>query len=84
MTPSVFLAFEGAEKLWEKFGPGHHAEPSVVVVGGPDEKVMIRGAIRTDLILSAEIMVIALNEVASEPLLSRAAFLAMLAESEAV
>ncbi len=79
MVGGTYLCYEGAEKLWEKFGPGHHAEPSVVVVGGPDEKVMIRGAIRTDLILSAEIMVIALNEVASEPLLSRAATLVIVA-----
>ncbi|MFT3876877.1 MAG: DUF808 domain-containing protein [Propioniciclava sp.] len=39
------------------------------------EKAMTAGAIRTDFILSAEIMVIALNEVAQEPLLSRAIIL---------
>ena len=36
---------------------------------------MVTGAIRTDFILSAEIMVIALNEVADEPFLSRAIIL---------
>ena len=35
-------------------------------VGEDAEKQMISGAIRTDFILSAEIMVIALNEVADE------------------
>ena len=40
---------------------------------------MVSGAIRTDFILSAEIMVIALNEVADEPLLSRAAILVLVA-----
>ena len=41
-------------------------------MSGPEaEKAMVSGAIRTDLILSAEIMVIALNEVADEPFLSR-------------
>ena len=33
---------------------------------------MVSGAIRTDFILSAEIMVISLNEVADEPFVSRA------------
>ena len=37
------------------------------------------GAVRTDFILSAEIMVIALNEIAEEPLLSRAVILAVVA-----
>ena len=40
---------------------------------------MVSGAIRTDFILSAEIMVIALNEVADEPFVSRAAILAVVA-----
>ena len=40
---------------------------------------MVSGAIRTDLILSAEIMVIALNEVAEEPFLSRLAILVVVA-----
>ena len=40
---------------------------------------MVSGAIRTDLILSAEIMVIALNEVAEEPFASRLAILVVVA-----
>ena len=40
---------------------------------------MVAGAIRTDFILSAEIMVIALNEVADEPFVSRAIILAIVA-----
>ena len=40
---------------------------------------MIAGAIRTDFILSAEIMVIALKEVIDEPLVSRAVILAVVA-----
>ena len=43
------------------------------------EKDKIKGAVRTDFILSAEIMVIALNEVDHEPFLSRAIFLAVVA-----
>lgn len=78
MCGGTYLCYEGAEKLWEKFGGHGHHEPAPVV-GGPDEKAMVAGAIRTDLILSAEIMVIALNEVASEPLLSRAVTLIVVA-----
>ena len=40
---------------------------------------MVSGAIRTDFILSAEIMVIALNEVADEPFISRALILVVVA-----
>ena len=40
---------------------------------------MVAGAIRTDFILSAEIMVIALNEVADEAFLARAVILAVVA-----
>jgi predicted DNA repair protein MutK len=40
---------------------------------------MVAGAIRTDFILSAEIMVIALNEVADEAVLSRAIILLVVA-----
>ena len=78
MCGGTYLCYEGAEKLWEKFGGHGHHEPAPVV-GGPDEKAMVAGAIRTDLILSAEIMVIALNEVAAEPLLSRAVTLIVVA-----
>ncbi len=61
-----YLTYEGAEKLWEKFGGGHHeddGEPEDAIGTPEHEKKMISGAIRTDLILSAEIMVIALASV---------------------
>ncbi len=47
--------------------------------GKEAEDKVVSGAIRTDFILSAEIMVIALNEVADEPLLSRAVILLVVA-----
>ncbi len=83
-----YLAFEGAEKLWEKFGPGHHAAPEEALEASGEfspehEARTVAGAIRTDFILSAEIMVIALNEVmASDPapgFAMRAAILAVVA-----
>ncbi|MET1038552.1 MAG: DUF808 domain-containing protein [Aeromicrobium sp.] len=82
MLGGTYLCFEGAEKLWEKFGPGHHeeaAEPVAAPGGAAHEETMVKSAITTDFILSAEIMVIALNEVADEPFLSRAVILAVVA-----
>ncbi|MBX9243729.1 DUF808 domain-containing protein [Actinotalea ferrariae] len=81
MVGGTYLAFEGAEKLYELVS-GHAKEKAAVPVaaqGADVEKSMVSGAIRTDFILSAEIMVIALNEVASEPLVSRAVILVVVA-----
>ena len=78
MVGGTYLCYEGAEKIWERIA-GHHATAPTPVIGGPDEKAMVSGAIRTDFILSAEIMVIALDEVAEEPLLSRTVTLIIVA-----
>jgi len=80
MLGGAYLCFEGAEKVWEMIGP-HPATPDEPVTEqGPEhEGALVRGAIRTDFILSAEIMVISLNEVADEPLLSRAVILVAVA-----
>ena len=79
MLGGTYLCYEGAEKIWEKIS--HHDSHAVpaAMVGRQDEDAMVRGAIRTDLILSAEIMVIALDSVAEEPLLTRAAVLVIVA-----
>jgi uncharacterized protein len=75
MVGGAYLCFEGAEKLWEAINPHHpHAEEDAAP---PDEDKLVSGAIRTDFILSAEIMVISLNEVTDEPLLSRALILVL-------
>ncbi|MCT9820717.1 DUF808 domain-containing protein [Microbacterium sp. W1N] len=51
----TYLCFEGAEKVLEWFGFAHgHDE------GARDEKKLVWGAVRTDLILSTEIMLISL------------------------
>ena len=80
MLGGTYLCYEGAEKIWEKLS-GHHEEhaPAAVEGAGDHEKTMVSGAIRTDFILSAEIMVIALNEVADEAFASRAAILVAVA-----
>ena len=81
MVGGTYLAFEGAEKLWEAVSG--HGGKEVPVAAEEDaataEKRLIGAAIRTDFILSAEIMVISLNEVADEGLVSRAAILVVVA-----
>lgn len=76
MIGGAYLCFEGAEKIYELIRP-HQAEAETE--GEPDEDALVRAAIRTDFILSAEIMVIALNEVTDEPLVSRAIILIVVA-----
>ena len=81
MVGGLYLCFEGAEKIYEKV-TGHHAEHGeqpAAIQGVDQEKVMVKGAIRTDFILSAEIMVISLNEVADEGLVARAVILVVVA-----
>ena len=68
MLGGAYLCFEGAEKVWEKIAP--HEEVSLVeelaeLTSTEHEAAMVKGAVRTDFILSAEIMAIALNEVKS-------------------
>jgi len=80
MVGGTYLCFEGAEKIFERLtGHGHHEEAASGGLGPEEEKSMIAGAIRTDFILSAEIMVIALNEVADESFVPRAIILAIVA-----
>ncbi len=80
MLGGTYLCFEGAEKIYETLSGHHQADETPAVLKGPEqEKDVVRGAVRTDFILSTEIMVIALNEVTSEPLLSRAIILVIVA-----
>ncbi len=80
MLGGTYLCFEGVEKIWERIA--HHGEAGE---HGPveeqlaDEKQIVGNAIRTDFILSGEIMVISLNEVKSEPFLGRAVILVVVA-----
>ena len=84
-----YLAYEGAEKVWERVrGNEHQAEAEEELASQGEltpehEKRTVANAIRTDFILSAEIMVIALKEVVdSQPdagFLMRAVILAVVA-----
>ncbi|MGH7021684.1 MAG: DUF808 domain-containing protein [Brevundimonas sp.] len=75
MCGGAYLCFEGAEKVMEMFG-GHEAEEKLVSDDPAHlEKTTIAGAVRTDLILSAEIMTIALADVSDAPLATQAGVL---------
>ena len=68
MLGGAYLCFEGAEKVWEKIVPHeveNLAEELAELTSPEHEQNMVKGAVRTDFILSAEIMAIALNEVKS-------------------
>jgi predicted DNA repair protein MutK len=79
MLGGLFLCYEGAEKVLEKLGGAKHGETleDPIEDMASFEQERVSGAVRTDFILSAEIMAIALAEVADEPLLSRAMILAL-------
>lgn len=68
MLGGAFLSYEGAEKVMEKLGGAKHGKTVEDVIADPVafEKERVSGAIRTDLILSAEIMAIVLNELSNE------------------
>ena len=80
MIGGCYLCFEGAEKIHHRFT--HHdktADLPAVALDADHEAKTIAGAIRTDFILSAEIMVISLKEVLDEGFASRAIILVVVA-----
>ena len=81
MLGGAYLCFEGAEKVIHAFQEDKTTleEDAAIVADKAHEESMVKGAVRTDFILSAEIMVIALNEVLDEHFAMRAATLAVVA-----
>jgi uncharacterized protein len=90
MIGGAYLCYEGFEKIAHKFlhskkeDQAHHAElveavanPAVDIVAF--EKNKIKGAIRTDFVLSAEIIVITLGTVAAATFIERLTVLAAIA-----
>ncbi|HSH85994.1 MAG: DUF808 domain-containing protein [Methylophilus sp.] len=88
MLGGAFLCYEGFEKIWHKLhskqdtldkAPVHQAmqqsETDLVAL----EKEKIKGAVRTDFILSAEIIVISLGVVAEAALSQRIMVLSLIA-----
>lgn len=79
MLGATYLCYEGAEKAWGWIRGHQHQVASAAGIGPEAEQQTVTSAIRTDFILSAEIMVIALNEVAHQPLLPRFIILVVVA-----
>ena len=90
MCGGVYLAYEGAEKIIHKFWPhilphdedqlarlSANADETIDLVAFEKEK--IKGAVRTDFILSAEIIVIALGSAAGATLLEKSLVLSIIA-----
>lgn len=78
MAGGSYLCFEGAHKIWGKL-TGHGEAQAAVTEGGQAEDAIVKNAVRTDFILSTEIMVIALAEVTEQNIAYRAAILAVVA-----
>lgn len=90
MVGGAYLCFEGFEKLAHKYfhskaeDAAHHRE-LIEAVSNPEvdmvafEKEKIKGAVRTDFILSAEIIVIALGSVAAATFAKQAAVVVSIA-----
>ncbi len=90
MCGGLYLSYEGAEKVIHKFWPHllpHDEEQAARLQANADdtvdlvafEKQKIKGAIRTDFILSAEIIVIALGSAVGATLLEKSLMLAIIA-----
>ena len=76
MIGGAYLCFEAAEKIFAALtGHDHAAEVTTIDDPAELEARQVSGAIRTDFILSAEIMAIALAEIADVSLGMRAAVL---------
>ena len=79
MAGAAYLCFEGAEKVHDWLAPhdDHAIEEDTSIDAAELERTMVAGAIRTDLILSSEIMAITLAAVSEEPFIERAIVLAV-------
>ena len=86
MIGGAYLCYEGVEKLFHHFL--HRSKKTVkeakeeivdLAVGEVDEKGKIKGAVRTDFVLSAEIIVISLGVVATKPFATQAMVLSVVA-----
>lgn len=86
MLGGAYLCFEGVEKLFHHFmhrkdkaSGDVEADFKQRTEGAHDEKSKIKGAVRTDFVLSAEIIVITLGVVASKPFATQALVLSAIA-----
>ena len=75
MLGGAYLCFEGYEKVHSMFSRNHDAhvanEPVKVITPEELEKERVTGAVRTDIILSAEIIAIAYYQVRDQPIVNQ-------------
>ena len=75
MLGGAYLCFEGYEKVHSMFAKHHEVDPETetVEIITPEEleKERVNSAVRTDIILSAEIMAIAYSQVTGQPILNQ-------------
>ena len=73
MLGGLYLAYEGAEKIYEYFFPHEHSNDATEIKTFSEEEILIiekdkiKSAIVTDFILSLEIVIISLSTVADKP-----------------
>ncbi len=86
MIGGLYLAYEGAEKIYEYFFPHHNAKEDAIETAElydidieAHEKMKIKSAILTDFILSLEIIIISLSTVADKSLAVRIMVLIVIA-----
>jgi hypothetical protein len=77
MIGGAYLCFEGAEKVWHLFVPhkDHGPQQAKTLDAAHLEEQRVKGAIKTDFILSAEIMTISLSQISIDTLWIKAAAL---------
>lgn len=81
MLGGLYLCFEGAEKVLHAIKPDHgedHIKTVIELTPDQLEKERVGGAIRTDAILSAEIMTLSLSVIDADSILMRAITLAVI------
>ena len=81
MLGGCYLCFEGAEKVWHWLHPHpeSHAQEAETMDAANLEETRVKGAIKTDFILSAEIMTISLAAIEADNRLSQGLVLAVVA-----
>lgn len=81
MVGGCYLCFEGAEKIWHVLfpHPESHAQEAKMIDAAHLEETRVKGAIKTDFILSAEIMTISLAAIESDSRVTAALALAAVA-----
>lgn len=81
----IYLAYEGAEKIYEYFFPHEHKHEDITAQPMTEEEILslekekIKSAIVTDFILSVEIVIIALGTVIEKPISSQIVVVSIIA-----